>query len=44
MPKQTKEELLWNATANIKGGEGHNIALDLVNEFLNKEFKGIYAY
>lgn len=31
---------MWNSTANLLGKPGHNIALDLVNEFLNNEFKG----
>ena len=30
---------MWNSTANLVGKPGHNIALDLVNEFLNNEFK-----
>uniref|UniRef100_A0ABM0N1J3 Uncharacterized protein LOC102808213 n=1 Tax=Saccoglossus kowalevskii TaxID=10224 RepID=A0ABM0N1J3_SACKO len=33
------EEMLWNSTANLKGGAGNNIPLDLVNEFLNNDFK-----
>ncbi|OWF35407.1 hypothetical protein KP79_PYT24558 [Mizuhopecten yessoensis] len=39
LPKRLAEELTWNSTANLKGEAGHNIALDLVNEFLNNEFK-----
>ena len=30
---------MWNSTANLVGKPGHKIALDLVNEFLNNEFK-----
>ncbi|XP_077862477.1 uncharacterized protein LOC100373840 [Saccoglossus kowalevskii] len=33
------EEMLWNSTANLKGGAGNNIPLDLVNEYLNNDFK-----
>ena len=29
----------WNRTANVNGGAGNNVALDLVNEHLNREFK-----
>ena len=32
--------MLWNRTANLKGGPGNNLALDYVNELMNKEFKG----
>lgn len=35
-----KNEITWNRTANLRGGPGHNIPLDLVNEFLNRDFKG----
>lgn len=35
-----RSEVVWNSTANLLGKPGHNIALDLVNEFLNNEFKG----
>ena len=37
-------EIVWNRTANLTGGEGHNLPLDLVNEFLNRDFKGLYHY
>jgi hypothetical protein len=36
--------VVWNSTANLVGKPGHNIALDLVNEFLNNEFKCKHAY
>ena len=36
-----KSEIIWNRTANLSGGLGHNIPLDLVNEFLNRDFKGL---
>jgi hypothetical protein len=36
-------DLTWNRTANLRGGRGHNLALDYVNELLNKEFKGKYV-
>ena len=32
-------QLTWNRTCNRKGGHGHNIPLDLDNEFLNRVFK-----
>ena len=44
MSNRIKEDLIWNSTANIQGGAGNNLALDLVNEFLNNEFKGKYNY
>ena len=37
-------EIIWNRVANLKGKPNKNIPLDLVNEFLNKDFKGIYIY
>lgn len=30
----------WNRTLNFAGGPGRNLPGDLVNEFLNEEFKG----
>ena len=39
-PARIRQEIIWNRTANLRGGEGHNIPLDLVNEFLNRDFKG----
>jgi hypothetical protein len=36
------EDLTWNRTVNIRGGAGHNVAMDKMNEFLNNEFKGIH--
>lgn len=40
LPARIRSEVVWNSTANVLGNPGHNIALDLVNEFLNNEFKG----
>lgn len=40
LPARIRSEVVWNSTANLLGKPGHNIALDLVNEFLNNEFKG----
>ena len=31
--------MLWNRTVNVRGGAGHCIEMDLVNEFLNNQFK-----
>lgn len=39
MPKRIAFDIIWNSTANLNGLPGTNIALDLVNEFLNNEFK-----
>lgn len=39
LPPRLRNEVIWNSTANLTGKPGHNIALDLVNEFLNNEFK-----
>ena len=33
-------DIVHNRTANLKGGVGHNIAMDRVCEFYNAEFKG----
>ena len=32
--------LKWNRVANLHGGAGRNLGLDLINEFLNNDFKG----
>lgn len=42
VPPRLRNELIWNSTANLVGKPGHNIALDLVNEFLNNEYKCKY--
>ena len=34
------DEAIHNRTVNLRGGLGHNIAMDRVCEFLNAEFKG----
>ena len=39
-PENIREDLVWNRLANLKGRPGGNIGLDLVNEFLNNDFKG----
>nr|XP_006824415.1 PREDICTED: uncharacterized protein LOC102804843 [Saccoglossus kowalevskii] len=39
LPARLAYEMVWEATANLEGGIGKNIALDLVNEFLNNDFK-----
>ena len=33
-------ELMHERVVNLKGGAGRNIPLDLLNEFMNLEFKG----
>lgn len=37
--QKIRQEMKWNRTVNIRGGEGNNIPMDLANEFLNKDFK-----
>ena len=37
-------ELTHERTANLNGVEGHNIGLDLVNEFMNADLKGTLTY
>ncbi len=39
-PERIGNEVMWNRTANLIGGEGRNHPLDYVNELLNGEFKG----
>ena len=34
-----RHDLIWNRVANLHGGKGRNIPLDLVNEFINGDFK-----
>ena len=41
-PERIAQEIIHNRTANIYGGAGHNIPLDLLNEFHNNEFKGSF--
>ena len=40
LPPRLVEEITHNRTVNLKGGPGHNIAMDRVCEFLNNDFKG----
>jgi hypothetical protein len=40
LPKRLREDLIWNRVANLSGLPGRNLPLDLVNEFMNNEFKG----
>jgi hypothetical protein len=39
LPARLREEMIWNNTANLTTLPGGNLALDIVNEFQNKEFK-----
>lgn len=41
LPERLRQDLIWNRVANVKGREGGNVGLDLVNEFLNNDFKGV---
>ena len=38
-PARLRKEMIWNSTANLTALAGGNLALDLVNEFQNNEFK-----
>ena len=38
-PSRIAKEMTWNRVANLTGRVNGNIGLDLVNEFLNKDFK-----
>ena len=40
LPPRVASDMLWNRTANLRGGDGRNLALDYVNELMNGEFKG----
>ena len=42
LPSRLRKDLTWNRTVNLTGGPGRNLAMDLVNEFLNNEFKGMH--
>ena len=39
-PERIVEDLIWNRTVNISGGQGNCIAKDLYVEFQNNNFKG----
>ncbi|CAG2228936.1 unnamed protein product [Mytilus edulis] len=39
LPENQQNDLIWNRTVNYRGGAGHNLEMDLMNEFLNREFK-----
>ncbi|WAR25131.1 hypothetical protein MAR_010835 [Mya arenaria] len=39
LPPRLQQDLIWNRTVNIRGGHASNDEADLVNEFLNREFK-----
>ncbi|KAI8493895.1 hypothetical protein Bbelb_282420 [Branchiostoma belcheri] len=40
LPARLRHDLIWNRTGNIKGCPGRDVGLDLINEFLNNDFKG----
>lgn len=40
LPLRLQKDMLWNRTVNLSGGPGKNLEMDLVNEMLNKEFRG----
>ncbi|XP_061162619.1 uncharacterized protein LOC133171838 [Saccostrea echinata] len=39
LPERLAMDSIWNRTVNLAGGPGRNLECDMVNEFLNKEFK-----
>jgi hypothetical protein len=41
-PPDVIHDVVHNRTANIRGGAGHNVGLDWVNEMKVKNFKGIF--
>jgi hypothetical protein len=43
LPAQLREEIIWNSTAILTALPGGNLALDLVNEFQNNEFKANHS-
>ena len=42
LPERLCMEMVWGRVANLSGGPGNNVPLDLANEFMNNEFKGNY--
>ena len=40
LPPRLAEEVVWNRTVNLCGKRNTNLEMDLVNEFINGEFKG----
>ncbi|VDI51316.1 Hypothetical predicted protein [Mytilus galloprovincialis] len=39
LTERLKNDLIWNRTVNYRGGQSNNIEMDMMNEFLNREFK-----
>ncbi|XP_076101214.1 uncharacterized protein LOC143071009 [Mytilus galloprovincialis] len=39
LTERLKNDLIWNRTVNYRGGQRNNIEMDMMNEFLNREFK-----
>ncbi|XP_062602465.1 uncharacterized protein LOC134264190 [Saccostrea cucullata] len=39
LPERLRMDSIWNRTVNLTAGPGRNMEADIVNEFLNKEFK-----
>lgn len=37
-------QLTWERVANLRGGKGRNVGLDLINEFVNNDYKGQMCY
>ena len=43
-PEHIRQDMKWNRVVNLEGKPGCNISLDLVNELMNIEFKGMVTY
>ena len=43
LPERLAMDSVWNRTVNLAGGPGRNLECDIVNEFLNREFKGTFV-
>ena len=42
-PAET-HQYIWNRTGSLRGGPGSNLGIDLINELLNNDFKGLQSY
>ena len=41
-PHRMHQTIIFNMTVNLRGGPGNNLEMDLVNEFMNRDFIGKY--
>ena len=42
LPSKMAQELVWNRIVDYSGGMGRNLQADLMNEIMNRLFKGYY--